>query len=423
MGLFDDLPPPSKESKKPGSPPGPATAISSVEPASKRSRSNEPGVTTGGSLHSALKGKREESNGSKGITEGDQNVKKGPRGVSFKTTEEMSTEQVLAALEKITTHIGTPSKFSKASKLALQLLEAGSVHPSTADHFFEVLKAAMSTPVAAVMPDMHSDYRALFVAAHERSKIFSVAQQEQLRVWLLWADVANELQTDDSYQFSRATGRIRQTIEALPEASLEDENHDSLIVHAEAGCGNVSQPQKEEEGTPACGSKHTGEKAGDADPFGLDSLESDPFGLSALLPKNSKKEERARKKRADEAEQQRVTEERLRLLRERREALIFCLKRAADHYRQTWAQTTIDILVKHAYDFRARFTNSQKKAIESLWDSVRSQQARRKQGKSTQGKLDVTAFERLQDQYANELISVRKGVGSSGGRSTTTWLG
>lgn len=87
------------------------------------------------------------------------------------------------------------------------------------------------------------------------------------------------------------------------------------------------------------------------------------------------------------------------------------------------AQTIIDILVRHAFDNRVKFSTSHQSAIEKLWGSVREQQIRRKQGKSTTGKLDVTSFERFQEQYSRETISIRRAVGQGGGRSAETWLG
>lgn len=83
----------------------------------------------------------------------------------------------------------------------------------------------------------------------------------------------------------------------------------------------------------------------------------------------------------------------------------------------------IDILVKHAFDNVARFTSQQRDAIPKLWASIREQQNRRKQGKSVTGKLDVNAFELLQQKYANEKISIRRAVGSGGERRAQQWLG
>jgi hypothetical protein len=86
-------------------------------------------------------------------------------------------------------------------------------------------------------------------------------------------------------------------------------------------------------------------------------------------------------------------------------------------------QTVIDILVKQAFDNVGRFTSLQRDAIEKLWASIREQHARRKQGKSVTGKLDVNAFEWLQQKYSTEKISIRHSVGASGDRRAQQWLG
>lgn len=86
-------------------------------------------------------------------------------------------------------------------------------------------------------------------------------------------------------------------------------------------------------------------------------------------------------------------------------------------------QTANDILAKHAYDNAARFTRRQRDAVARLWNSIREQQVRRKQGKSVSGKLDVNAFERLQEKYSREKISIRRSVGGAGERRATQWLG
>jgi hypothetical protein len=51
-------------------------------------------------------------------------------------------------------------------------------------------------------------------------------------------------------------------------------------------------------------------------------------------------------------------------------------------------QTATDILVKHAYDNVNRFTKQPRNAIEKLWNSIKEQQIRQKQGKSVNGKPD-----------------------------------
>ena len=86
-------------------------------------------------------------------------------------------------------------------------------------------------------------------------------------------------------------------------------------------------------------------------------------------------------------------------------------------------QTAIDIFAKHAYDNAARFTRQQRDAIVKLWNSIKEQQIRRKQGKSVSGKLDVNAFEYLQEKYSHEKISIRHSVSGGGERRATAWLG
>lgn len=83
----------------------------------------------------------------------------------FKTTTDASETQVIEAMQKIASHIKNSSKFSKASKLAVQLIEAGSVKPSTSDHFFAILEGAMSSPTTCNEASLRADYHALFSAA------------------------------------------------------------------------------------------------------------------------------------------------------------------------------------------------------------------------------------------------------------------
>ena len=59
---------------------------------------------------------------------------------------------------------------------------------------------------------------------------------------------------------------------------------------------------------------------------------------------------------------------------------------------------TIDILGRHAYGSMRRFMARQRETVEKLWNSIKEQQILRKHDKSTSGKLDVNAFERLQEK-------------------------
>ncbi|RVW88142.1 hypothetical protein CK203_042879 [Vitis vinifera] len=47
----------------------------------------------------------------------------------FKTMTDVSEKQILDAMQKIASHIKNLTKFAKASKLAIQLIQAGNVKP------------------------------------------------------------------------------------------------------------------------------------------------------------------------------------------------------------------------------------------------------------------------------------------------------
>ncbi|XP_019192614.1 PREDICTED: uncharacterized protein LOC109186887 [Ipomoea nil] len=323
----------------------------------------------------------------------------------FKMTTDASETQVIEAMQKISSHIKNLSKFGKASKLAIQLIEAGSVKPSTSDHFFAILEAAMSSSTTCNEPSVRADYHALFSASQDVVECLSKKQQNSLAVWTIRAVVANDLFTDDSFVFSKATGKVKEGISNLPIATKDDDIEEAAALEDEMPPANVNGQTNK--GEPPCPENEINNKE-----------EQDPFGLDALIPSTSKKEDKAKavkeKKEPDEAK---------RLLKSKREAWISCLEIAAKRYKTPWCQTGIDILVKHAFDNISRFTSKQREAIKKLWVSVREQQVRRKQGKSVSGKLDVNGFELLQQKYANEKISIRHSVGGSGDRRCTQWLG
>ncbi|KAL8050401.1 hypothetical protein ABFX02_06G080000 [Erythranthe guttata] len=307
----------------------------------------------------------------------------------FKTTTDASEKQVIEAMQKITSHIKNPSKFSKASKLAIQLIQAGSVKETTSDYFFAVLEAAMSSLTSCNEPSLRADYHALFSAAQDVAQLLSKKQQNLFSTWTIRAVWANDLFTDDGFVFSKATGRIKEDISALPLATKDDDMEEAIALKDET---------KETE-----------------EPSPITSEEPDPFGLDALISKG-KKDSLSNSKKDDEQENRR-------LLKSKREALISCLDFAAKRYNMPWCQTAIDILAKHAFENISRFTALQRGAIEKLWASIKEQQTRRKQGKSVSGKLDVNGFEWLQQKYSTEKISIRRSVGGNGDRQCQQWLG
>ncbi|KAF4355835.1 hypothetical protein CsatB_028917 [Cannabis sativa] len=324
----------------------------------------------------------------------------------FKTSTDVSEKQVIEAMQKIASHIKTPAKFAKASKLAIQLIQAGNVKPETSDHFFAVLEAAMSSSISCTDASVRADYHALFSAANDVSECLNKKQKNQFTTWTIMAVVANDLFTDDSFVFSKAASRIKEIISNLPIATEDDDIEEAAALKDETETANEDGELKTENSPVEETSKQ----------------ESDPFGLDALIPSTAKKGEKSKGKK-DATTKIKDEEDTKRVLKSHRVALITCLEIAARRYKIPWCQTVIDILVKHAFDNVSRFTSLQRDAIEKLWASIREQHARRKQGKSVSGKLDVNGFEWLQQKYAGEKISIRRAVGGSGARRAQQWLG
>ncbi|KAL5994423.1 hypothetical protein ACLOJK_024473 [Asimina triloba] len=157
--LFQGLPPPSSSSAAAAAPapfPSPPITTGGAERVSSPSRAPI--------LKGVLKREKTSSQSDNAPPAAMEDQQKRLR---FKTTVDATETQVIEAMQKITSHIKNPSKFSKASKLALQLIQAGSVKPETADHFFAILEAAMSSPSACTEPSLRADYHALFSAAQD----------------------------------------------------------------------------------------------------------------------------------------------------------------------------------------------------------------------------------------------------------------
>ncbi|KAH6826517.1 nucleolar/coiled-body phosphoprotein [Perilla frutescens var. hirtella] len=376
--LFHDLPPPSAPQSQQISH-SPIIGVSQ-ESSTKPPPPPPPPAAPAPALKSALKRPKPQPQ-----SQPEENAAAPGKRLRFKTTTDASEKQVIEAMQKIASHIKNPPKFSKASKLAIQLIQAGSIKEATSEYFFAVLEAAMFSLTSCNEPSLRADYHELFSAAQDVAECLSKNQQNLLTAWTIRAIWANDLFTDDSFVFSKATGRIKEAISALPVATKEDDMEEAVAFKDET----TSEGQVEEE--------------------------SDPFGLDALISNAPAKEEKMNGKKEDE--------EKKRFLKLQREALLLCLESAAKRYKTPWCQTAIDILAKHASDNISRFTTRQRDAIEKLWASIREQQTRRKQGKSVSGKLDVNAFEWLQEKYAGEKISIRRAVGGSGDRRCQQWLG
>ncbi|PRQ41740.1 hypothetical protein RchiOBHm_Chr3g0450061 [Rosa chinensis] len=419
--LFEGLPPPSSANPLPScepqelpKEPKPKPKFASFGTDSSSSQAPQP------ALKSALKKPKEPSEPNpvlksalkrpKEPSEPNPEATVPGKKLRFKTTTDASEKQVIEAMQKIASHIKNPTKFGKASKLAIQLIQAGSVKAETSDYFFSILEAAMTSSTSCTDPSIRADIHALFSAAQDASECLNKKQKNQLTTWTIRAVMANDLLTDDSFLFSKTAGQLKEEISNLPVATEDDDREEAAALEVETKTTDEDDLMKKDM-TSDVPDEENNEK------------ESDPFGLDAFLTQSSMKKGDKVKGNKDVTPKVKEEEETKRFLKSQREALVLCLEIAARRYKTPWCQTVIDILAKHAFDNIRRFTSEQRNAIGKLWASIREQHNRRKQGKTVTGKLDVNGFEWLQQKYANEKISIRHSVGGSGDRKTEMWLG
>ncbi|GAB2283559.1 hypothetical protein Dimus_018066 [Dionaea muscipula] len=128
-------------------------------------------------------------------------------------------------MQKIDSHTKNMGKMSKASKLAIQLVQAKSVKPETSAHFFVVLEAAMSSPATCLRPSIRADYQALSLQQKRINWLFGRLGQW----WEMRAVVANDLFTDDSFVW------WSQRLVAIPKAVIRRSGWQEMVTLAARG--------------------------------------------------------------------------------------------------------------------------------------------------------------------------------------------
>nr|XP_025619185.1 uncharacterized protein LOC112710921 isoform X3 [Arachis hypogaea] len=249
------------------------------------------------------------------------------KSLKFKTSTDASEEQVIKAMKKITSHIKNPAKVNKAAKLAIQLIQSGSVKSGTSDYFFAMLEAAMLSSTPCTDPSVRADYHSLFMEAQSTKEVrlkvhmiylslhLNKKQRNQLAAWTIMAVVANDLYTDDSFVFSKAAGQIKDAISSLPVATKDDDAEEAMSLEDNT---NVADEDSKT-------------RAKDKD--NNDEDQADPFGLDALLHESTKKGEKLKTKNEGAVKIKEDEEETKRFLKSQREALITCLEIAARRYK------------------------------------------------------------------------------------------
>ncbi|GAX83460.1 hypothetical protein CEUSTIGMA_g10885.t1 [Chlamydomonas eustigma] len=384
---------------------------------------------------------------------------------STKLTED--EDQVKAALRRISSHIGNPSKFPKACPLLRKLLDGQAVSKSSHQiDVFEAIRSAFHDPLNCAEPTLRREYMKLIAAVASRPDLFGKVERAHLDVYRIIGHVQNEMGTDDNFQFNKALSHIREAIDELPECMQEDEViHQRLCqngnawtssgsAHAEAHhhaelrhkqlkeeyaaamhkwqqeqqrldeeeeLAQQQQQEKQEHQDMFVGSK---EELVEADPFGLDSLLAEPVKPAAAAPRR-RRPAPVPPPDLPPAPPSSSAWDAGEVCCMKREAVLACLHTAKGFHRHPWAKTGIELLVEHIHKNKDRFCLSQQRAIDEFMVWVRQQRALRKKGPTAKEiNRDSTSFDRARAEWSKDTsISHRGKVGGGGDSKANNWLG
>ncbi|KAL3134781.1 hypothetical protein ABBQ32_007767 [Trebouxia sp. C0010 RCD-2024] len=320
-----------------------------------------------------------------------------PLDAQVKTAQLTGKDPVATALIKITSHIGSSKKFTKASELLRQLILEHKIGQEHSKLVFEALKASLREPSSAEDPQLRREYLKLFTLASKAADMFTAREKSQLDVYGIWSVTRNQLHTDDSFTFNRTIKSIKESISHLPDATEEEEEALQTIK-----ARLPEEPQLPELDSSGCN---------DCEP-----PEADPFGLDALITQDKRKIKLMKPSTWSSKE----------ILGMKREALLDCFDTMKACYGRPWARTSVDLAIEDLNEHREKFCSSQQARIQDMMQFVQQQRLRRKQGvaaASRESQRDTTAFENARKEWGRATISARGKVGAGGDHQSETWLG
>ena len=95
------------------------------------------------------------------------------------------SDEIIAAAPKLAAAIRSAAKAERVAEKVASLFEEGLVKPFNAGALFGVLSAAIEDPARWRKPSNRGAFRKLFSAAASRPVLFSLPQQQQIKVWRL----------------------------------------------------------------------------------------------------------------------------------------------------------------------------------------------------------------------------------------------
>lgn len=319
-----------------------------------------------------------------------------PQSTSVKEAQLVGQDHVAAALIKITAHISSGRKFTKASELLRKLIADQNIGQEHSKLVFEALKASLHDTKNTEDPQLRREYTKLFTLA-SKAEIFTPRELSQLDVYGTWAVIRNRLHTDDSFEFNKTLKGIKESMLHLPDATEQDEQALQAVkarLPEEPQLPELDAVDSEEAEAP----------------------EADPFGLNALVPEKKRKIKLAKPSTWSKEE----------ITGMKREALLDCFDTMKACYGHAWARTSVDLAIEDLVQQRGMFCSSQQSRIDELMQFVNQQRLKRKQGfggSAKQLQRDTTAFENARKEWGRATISARGKVGAGGDHQAETWLG
>eukprot|EP00037_Helgoeca_nana_P033569 m.418479 g.418479 ORF g.418479 m.418479 type:complete len:342 (-) comp30963_c0_seq1:119-1144(-) len=132
--------------------------------------------------------------------------------------QKQSVAKLKVFLEKIKVYLATEEKFGAACKLLHKsLFSSAALSADISDLYFDALKATQAVPERCYADKDRRIVKHVFKVVREKKDAFPKAQHFQLDTWILRSVTHNELYTDDSYEFNRAT---KEFTDAVLEAEL-----------------------------------------------------------------------------------------------------------------------------------------------------------------------------------------------------------
>jgi hypothetical protein len=132
-------------------------------------------------------------------------------------TSELNVENVIDTISK---HLCNDKKFVKASGLFCKLIDS-ELNNSNAASFFSCLCRLMCECASRDVTDKlyRDSYVSLFDSVNKKLGCFDSDEQYILQTYAFYAQVRNLLLTDDSFQYSKAVGLIKSTLQTISSTS------------------------------------------------------------------------------------------------------------------------------------------------------------------------------------------------------------